>query len=202
MGVGSGYLLTRGAQYWLVRVVAVLLAGNVVALGTVDGPSSVPAASPTSAPAVPSTDGPSTSTSVAAPATGTTPTTPPERPRETDDEAATPPSIVPPRLPATTGDYTYVVTLSPTCARVGEPFTLTVRVEPGAAVGMIASHSDGDTHETRWAKAAGEDGVLVRTWLAPPAPGEGVVLTGATTYEGRTGGTPVYFRIVRATESC
>ena len=98
--------------------------------------------------------------------------------------------------------YTYEVTLEPACVAVGQDFTLTFHLEPGAAVAGIAIHADGETHETRWGKNAGPDGIAVHTWTAPPAPGPGRMLTGASAGGGRSGGTEVAFRIVEIPGTC
>ncbi len=101
--------------------------------------------------------------------------------------------------------YTYEVRLEPTCGRVGEDFVATFKVEPSSAVGAIASYADGDTEKSKasmWGTTAGDDGVVVHRWTAPAAPGRAKLLTGATTPDGRSGGTTLDFRVVGVTESC
>jgi hypothetical protein len=172
--------LTGRTRYVLVRSIAVLLVGNALALVVSEGTSSgsSPAAidgagGPSAGAQDPSSSTSGSTTTTAAPSSGAT-----SGQGQGAGTTATTTAAPPTTLPATTGNYSYTVTLEPTCARVGELFTLTIRGEPGAAAGVIAVHADGDTHKTMWGKAAGPDGVLVRTWAAPPAPGRDAIRGG------------------------
>jgi hypothetical protein len=199
---------------FLVGSVVVLLGGNAVALASHDGTSqagnntlrpevtfgasagdeSAPTLPQETVPAVPKDE---TGTGGGEPSTGTGRAVPGTPGPDRGGLTAASPTTSTTRPP-----YTYEVTLEPTCALPGQTFTLTFKVEPGSAVGVIASHSDRQNHGTMWGTTAGSDGVVVRKWTVPPSPGPGRVLTGATTPDGRTGGTMLEFRIAEATDPC
>lgn len=108
---------------------------------------------------------------------------------------------------ATTGPtpepYSYQVTVEPTCARVGEEITATIRVGAWHNVGLVASYADGGSHGTMKATTVGEDGVFVLTWRAPPAPGYAKLMTGATAPgRRREGTTTVDFRVIEVADTC
>lgn len=201
--------LTGRTRSFLVAAVVVLLVGNAAALAAYDGATDnapetsaladldayqrsllhgagqgaeqAPGGGPALAPGTgvgPGGKAPSSSNSAGSPASpeGTTTTT------------------LPP--------YTYEVTLEPTCVAAGEDFTVTVKVEPSVAVGVIASHADGQSHSTRWGTTSGPEGTVVHTWQAPPIPGPGKLLVGALTSDGRLGGLMIDFRIVEVPGTC
>lgn len=212
--VGWGDGLTGRSRSFLVTTVVVLLAGNVVALAAHDG-SSTPSSTPVPDQALitgsaPSTAVPSSTVvpSTAAPTTRPTVTRPPAarsaaRPASstTTSTTTTPWSLQPPTTYA--WGYVYQVVLEPTCAGIGEEFTITFHLKPGGGAVLIATYADDQNYETKYAGTAGADGRVVYKWKAPPAPGEGTVWTQASDPEQkRKGQTNVDFRIVELPGTC
>lgn len=106
----------------------------------------------------------------------------------------------PPPLP---GGYDFQITLTPTCAKVGEEFTVTVHLKPMGGVAMMAWYADGDYHETRHAGVSRDGKPVVYKWKAPAAPGDAWLTAQAHDPETkRTGVKTLPFRVAGPAESC
>lgn len=185
-------------------MVAFLLTGNLVALATVDdagaggdrrgdGPELAAAGGPTSTVAEPTTTAPTPPPSPTNRSQGATTTT----------TAPTTETTMFPQASTLADGYVYRVDLAPTCAAIGEEFTITFYLKPRGGAILIATYADGNTYETWHAAFADENGVLVHKWRAPPAPGQGTVWTQAADRETRRkGATNVNFHIAKPGESC
>lgn len=199
----------------LAMCIVVVLVGNVVALAAHDESSSGgtvaqraaggSVGSPGAAeaqPGEPTTTVPGAGSQSAQPAPPSTSAKPTSTTTTTIDEPTpedygyTPPPTWPP-------GYVYDVSITPSCARVGEELTMVFKVKPSVGVIWMATYADGLTHETMGAATADANGTVQRKWKAPPAPGEALMQTQAADRETeRTGATDVSFRIVAETGLC
>lgn len=195
--------LTGQVRSRLVAAIVVLLLGNTVALAAHDGSSGGSSAALGDA-----ASAPTTAATATAPTTAPTTIAPPTQQKQatttTTAPRTTPTTTTRPGPPPTLGDgYVYEVTVTPTCARVGEEFTITFKLKPGGGAVLTAVYADGDTHETMHSAIAGESGLVVWKWKVLPVPGEGVVITEAYDPEQqRKGRTDVGFVIVEAGDEC
>jgi hypothetical protein len=206
--LGDGF--TKRARTVLIGTVLALLVGNAAALVAYDGAGTgggnpgqaqaSDASSPSDAAAAALASKAASSAGKAAKATGSGKASP-NRSSGSSGSSTTSSSVFTPT--SFVSQYSYQVELQPTCARVGEEFTITFRMKRYATAGLIAVYADGQTYRTMYAETSKEDGIVVYKWIAPPAPGQAKMYTSATDYETqKTGTTHVLFRIVEATGTC
>lgn len=107
-------------------------------------------------------------------------------------------------MPLVVTGYPYKVSLTPTCGRPGDVFTVivTVPAKHGATGSVLPVYADG-SYEQGTAEFAKPDGTVTYTWVAKPAFGEGRVMTQAQDPEtGNTGTQILAFRVVAKEGRC
>lgn len=189
----------------LAVAVALLFAGNAIALGTVNGGSDSDTAD--RAPDAIAGGAPSDQPSAAAGATQD-PSSPTTMPAKRASGSASAPKAQAPTTttstlwPKTSGNYAYEVTVTPLCVMGGMPVTATMHVEPGMNAGMLAAYADGKSHGSSRVGNAGPDGLFTATFVTPMAEGPAILLTNANNGPERSGGTVVHFRVGGREEPC
>jgi hypothetical protein len=100
--------------------------------------------------------------------------------------------------------FDYELILEPTCAKVGQQFTATMRLRAGSVSGgtFLPIYADGSS-EKGGGVIAEEDGTARYSWTAKDVPGEGRLVTQARYMDSDKSGTKIVaFRIAEVAEPC
>jgi hypothetical protein len=198
----------------LVRAVVMLSMGNAAALAVHEDPSTSDPPTTTAAGGTPpsSVTVPSAPTTTAPVTTAARPTTPRRQAGATPSSAPTTStttaavSAAAEMWPLRNEGYDYELTLTPTCAKPGQPFTATMRLKTtwGAGGVFMPFYADGSFEQGKGASPEQNgDGTVTYTWVARPVSGEGRLVTQAYDPETKQNGTKVVaFFVAKVGGSC